>query len=188
MSLLSAEDVKKCLLGHGKVFKHVCDTPGCGKCLLDSDLFIVLKWKKRTDGLQSMLGPIPEKIRCMSCEHILHPPPEVVKVKGAGRGAKKVAPEVAAGIKIDENLRKFILRLLKKSPEGIPVASFISTLRRKKMVREMSKKDVSATIKGMKKLKMFRKKAGAFMLPKEKKSKVVKAKPAKKVKLKSAKK
>lgn len=176
MSLLSKDDIKKCLLGHGRVFTHVCDTPGCGKCLQDSDLFVVLKWTKRTDGLQAMMGRIPSKVRCMDCEHTLHPPAELVKVKSAGRGSKKVTPEVAAGIKIDAKLCKFILRLLKASPEGIPVTTFLQRLRKKKMVREMNKKDVSATLKGMKKLKMFRKKAGMFLLPKEKKVKKQKAK------------
>jgi hypothetical protein len=82
-----------------------------------------------------------------------------------------VTAEVAAGIKIDAKLCKFVIRLLKASPEGIPVEAFLTRLRKKKMVREMRKQDVTATLKGMKKLKMFRRKGAMIMLPKEKKVK-----------------
>lgn len=171
MSLLSDADKGKYALAHGRIFEHSCDEPGCGRLIPYGETCIVLKWQKRTDGLQALLGCIAVKVRCMVCERDRRPPPVEVKVAGAGRGAKKVSAEVAAGIKIDERLRRFVIKLLKDTPEGIPVASFLARLRKKKMVRDMKNKDVVATLKGMKKLKMFRRKGGMVVLPKEKKIK-----------------
>jgi len=176
MGLLTKEEKAQMFLGHGKVYEYVCDSKDCGHLIQPGELFIVLKWQKRTDGLTSLLGRIPSKVRCMDCERFLHPPPEVVKVKNAGRGAKKVSADIASTITIDAKLRRLILRLLKASPEGIPVKQLLLRLRKKKMVREMSAKVVKSTIKGMKKLKLIRRSKGNFMLPKEKKARKVNAK------------
>lgn len=176
MGLLSKKDIAEYAIRTGNVYTHVCDTPDCGKLIKPGELFVTLKWKKREDGLQVMMGRISSKVRCMTCEYELHPPAEVIKVKSAGRTAKKVTSEVASTIQIDARLRRFILRLLKDTPEGIPVKQFLVRLRKKKMVREMSAKAVRLTIKGMKKLKLFRTSKGNIMLPKEKKSKKRKVK------------
>lgn len=170
VGLLSKSNVAEYALKTGFIYQYVCDTADCGKLIRPGDLFVVLKWKKRGDGLQHLMGRIPSKVRCMDCEYVIHPRPEVVKVKNAGRGAKKVSAEVASTIQIDVKLRRFILRLLKSKPAGIPVKSFVLQLRKKKMIREMSAKVFRATLKGMKKLKMFRRSKGMIMLPKEKKS------------------
>lgn len=181
MGQLTDKEKAKYFMAHGHVFEYACDTEGCGKLIQPGELYVVLKWKKRTDGLERMLGRIPSKIRCMDCERFIHPPPDVVKVKNAGRLAKKVSAEVAAGIQIDQKLRRIITKLLKDNPDGVPVKQLIVKLKTKKVVREMSAKLVRATIKGMKKLKLMRRSKGNFMLPKEKKQR--KSQKAKKVKV-----
>lgn len=171
MSILSKEDKGKYALAHGRLFAYSCDTPSCGRLIKEGELCVILKWKKRTDGM-TFLGRIPEKVRCMVCERELHPPKEEVKVKAAGRGAKKVSPEIAATIQINAMLRKFVLSLLKKAGDkGIPVTSLKMVIRKKKAVRELPKKEIALTLKGMRKLKLFRRKGPVFVLPKAKKVK-----------------
>jgi hypothetical protein len=172
MGLLSKKQIAEYALRTGHVYVYVCDErEDCGQLIRPGDLYVVLKWEKRKDGLQSIMGRIPVKVRCMSCERFLHPPKEIVKVKNAGRTAKKVSAEIAAEIQIDVKLRRCVLSLLKANPEGIPVKQFVLKLRKKKIVREMTAKVVRATLKGMKKLKMFRRSKGMVLLPKEKKVK-----------------
>lgn len=169
MGLLSRKEIASLAIRTGHVYEYVCDTPGCGKLIRPCGLMVVLQWAKRTDGLQTLLGMIPAKIRCMDCEEVLHPKKEVVKIHNAGRGVGAVSTEIASEIQIDVRLRRLVLKLLKATPEGVPVANFLPRLHKTKMVREMSKKVFKATIKGMKKLKMFRRSKGKILLPKQKK-------------------
>lgn len=168
--LLTTDQIKIAAKAHGRVYQMMCDEPDCGKLIIPGDLYVVLKWKKRDDGLESIMGRIPFKIRCMTCERERIPPKEEVKIKNAGRNAKAVTLEMAAGITINPILRRIIMRLIKKSSDGVIAKNLFNVLRKYKVVREMSKKEVKLTVRSMKKLKMFRTRAGILVLPKEKKT------------------
>jgi|ERR1700761_2548137 len=163
MSLLCQADVQRYAMAHGRVYDQMCDEPGCGKLIRPGELYIVLKYEDKAKRT-------PKKIRCMTCERDLHPPKEVVSVKGAGRSAKKVSQEVAAEMYINPIVRKVVMRLVKN---GIEKGLLKSMLRRKKAIRELKAKEVSTTIRNMRKLKMFRSKENMFVLPKQKKAKKV---------------
>jgi hypothetical protein len=167
--LLSKEDQGFYLIRTGRLYEYSCDEPNCGRLIHASDLMVVLKWEKRTDGL-TILGRIPKIVRCMQCQREKHPPKETVSVKSAGRGAKKVSAEIASTLKIDINVRKFVVKLLKLEQGGIALPILLQRLRKRKIIRELSKRDIVQTIRSMKKLKLIRKTKGLICLPKEKKS------------------
>lgn len=165
MGLLSKEEVAYYALRHGKVFSHVCDSKDCGRLIAAGELCVVLKSQKRTDGL-TFLGAIPIKVRCMVCERDLHPPStKEVAVKGAGRGAKKVAPEVAAKLTINPVVRRAVLSILKAHDGQLTTQELLVRLRTKRSIREVKKREVGATLRAMRKLKLVKVKAKKWCLP-----------------------
>lgn len=151
--LLTEKEVRQYLLAHGKVFVHSCDD--CEEKLIAvGELCVVLKWEKRTDGF-TFLGRIPKKVRCMECQLRRHPPKEVLN-------NKKISSGEAASVGIHPVAQKIILSLIKNNE--IERDLLKGALFKKKAIRELKKSDVMRTIRGLRKLKAIKIKAGIWVI------------------------
>lgn len=159
--LLTEKEVRQYLLAHGKVYIHSCDD--CKEKLIAvGELCVVLKWEKRTDGF-TFLGRIPKKVRCMECDERLHPKMEKLN-------STKISNSEAASVGMHPVVQKLILSLIKHNE--IPRDELLLNLRKKKVVRELKKSDVSRTLRGLRKLKAIKVKNGIWVIAAKKKRKV----------------
>jgi hypothetical protein len=161
MALLTKKEVAQYLLAHGKVYVYSCDD--CQEKLITvGELCVVLKWTKRTDGLQAIMGRIPIKVRCMECQLRRHPPKEVLNTK-------KITSSEASSVEIHPVAQKIILSLIKNNE--IERDLLKGALFKKKAIREIKKSDVMRTIRGLRKLKAIKIKQGIWVINTSKRKK-----------------
>jgi hypothetical protein len=102
----------------------------------------------------------------MTCELAIHPPiiKETVSVKGAGRGAKKVSPELASKLIINPIVRRTVMSILKKYDSQLTTKELILKLRGRRTIREIKKGEVAATLRAMRKLRLVKVRAKLWQL------------------------
>lgn len=162
MANLTEDEVRKYLLAYGKVFVYSCDD--CQEKLIAvGEVFVVLKWQRRTDGMQTVMGKIPLKVRCMECQIRRHPPIEHLN-------SKKISSAEASSVGINPVAQKIILSLIKHNEIERP--NLMSSLMRKKAIREIKKSEVSRTVRGLRKLKAIKIKKGLWVINEKRKKAV----------------
>lgn len=160
MSTLTHAEVSRYLLAHGCLFDALCDD--CKEKLIAvGEMRVVLKWKKRTDGL-TFLGAIPDKVRCMSCNEKYMPKKEETF-------SKKITSAEVSAHALHPIVQKTALSIIKHNE--IPRAELLLQLRKKKVIRELKKSEITNTVKGLRKLKVIRVKNGIWIVSTKRKSK-----------------
>lgn len=186
MPLLTKDEVRKYAFRFGKIYFATCDEGDCSALLRESDIYVVKKSARRTDGL-TFLAPIELERRCLCCQEILYPRKvvEEVSVKGAGRGSKKVSQAEASKLSVNPMIRRAVISLLKKlaPKEGILTSDLMLKLRKRKAIRELKPKEIRDTLRAMRKLKLARVKAKKWSLIAEKAGKRKKKKSKKVAKI-----
>lgn len=161
MAILTQAEIAKYLLAHGKVYAYSCDD--CQEKLIAAgELCVVLKWEKRTDGF-TFLGRIPKRVRCMSCNERLNP-------KKEDTNSPKITSSKASEHSLHPIVQKIILSLIKNNE--IPREELLQNLRKKKVIRELKKSEISRTLRGLRKLKAIKVKNGMWVIASKKKEKV----------------
>jgi hypothetical protein len=165
MPLLSQLEQGRYALATGHHFYAGCDNPYCGKLIPVTDLYVELKGGK---------------IRCIACNTESHPVKTEVKVAGGGRGAKKLSPEDAAKLSINGDVRKAIISILKRIDKPLSTPILLSMLKRRKAIRQLKKTEITATLRGLKKVKVIKYREKTWLLVAKPTGSGVKAKKKKK--------
>lgn len=150
MALLSSKDIARYALATGKSFLASCDEKFCGKLILATECYTVIKWAPRTDKL-TFLSPTPLHIRCRACQLTKYPLPIIKKTS-----------------KGNKPLRTSILKLYDKLPKtSLDTKTLIAKFKRKTKFAKMKRKEFSLTLKALKKEKLLVYKDKLWLAPKK---------------------
>jgi hypothetical protein len=158
MGLLSQKQIRELLLLHRRHYVAKCDH--CEYLLGAGVLYNVRKWKKRSDKL-TFLGLIPTDIECLQCEGLRTG--KLKLVDGIAVSKKEKVKEPPIG-NFNSKVRKYTLRYIEESKDGMSGEELLIRLNRKSYFRDLTKKQIKGTWKVMKIKKELRKCKGKYIL------------------------
>lgn len=155
MGLLTQVGIKRYALAKGKTYIGICDEKHCGRLILATELYTVLKWGPREDRL-TFLGLKPLKIRCNVCQEHISPRPKLELKK----------------FKCNKALKTALMKIFEKEKKlSIDTKSLISRLKRRKKFSKLKKLEFTKVLKIVKKEKLLTHIDKVWKLPKQIKSK-----------------